>query len=373
MTLPDVTSVPRQLNRLKQVPPAVRISDVAAAAGVHPSTVSRALNADTRRMITPETIMRIEQAATMLGYVPNQAAVTLRTRSSHTVGLLASGLGGPLLRGAETVLRSAGYMMIAVAAPTADAAEAAVAGLVGRQTDGIIVATPWPQQDGPTSHIGRVPAVSAIGPAPYSVAPDLRAAAGLAAAHLAELGHRTVACVSALGAPLASGLLVAAARAAGLTVPDQLVAIADGLTVNGGERACGKLVSTGIPFTAVLAGSDLLAAGCCTALKTAGRPCPTAVSVTGAGDLPLSAILPVPLTTVRLPWFEVGAKAAQLLLARLHSPAEPERGILLPAALIPRSSTGPVLVPASRGESRFESALALPEAISRSQAEVVSG
>jgi LacI family transcriptional regulator len=277
------------------------------------------------------------------------------------------------MRGAETVLRSAGYMMIAVAAPNADAAEAAVAGLVGRQTDGIIVATPWPQEGGPTPHIGRVPAVSAIGPAPYSVAPDLRAAAGLAAAHLAELGHRTVAVVSALGAPLASGLLVAAAQAAGLNVPEQLVAIADGITVNAGERTCGKLISTGIPFTAVLTGSDILAAGCCTALKSAGRPCPAAVSVTGAGDLPLSAILPVPLTTVRLPWYEVGAKAAQLLLARLYNPAEQERGLLMPAALIPRSSTGPVRVPAPRGEVALTGALAGPEAAATSQVEVVSG
>lgn len=333
------------MSRLAVGPPAIRIRDVAAAAGVHPSTVSRALNAETRRMITPATIMRIEQAATLLGYVPNQAAVTLRTRSSRTVGLLASGLGSPLLRGAETVLRSAGYMMIAAAAPTADAAEVAVSGLLGRQTDGIIVATSWPQGDGPTSLIGRVPAVSASGPAPFSVAPDLRAAAELAAEHLADLGHRTVACVSALGAPLSSGLLAAAARAAGLTVPEELVAIADGLTVNGGERICGRLISSGIPFTAILTGSDILAAGCCTALKAAGRPCPSAVSVTGVGDLPLSATLPVPLTTVSLPWYQVGVRAAQLLIARLHNPGEPEREILLPASLIPRSSTGPLRAP----------------------------
>ena len=337
------------MNRLAQGPPVVRIQDVAAAAGVHPSTVSRALNVETRRMITPATIMRIEQAVTTLGYVPNQAAVTLRTRSSRTVGLLASGLGGPLLRGVETVLRSAGYMMIAVAAPTADATEAAINGLLGRQTDGIIVATPWPQGDEPTSLIGRVPVVSAFGPAPYSVAPDLRAAAELAAAHLAELGHRTVACVSAPGAPLASGLLAAAARAVGLTVPEQLVVIADGLTVSGGERVCGRLVSSGIPFTAVLTGSDILAAGCCAALDAASRPCPAAVSVTGVGDLPLSAILPVPLTTVSLPWFQVGAKAAQLLLARMHNLGEAEREVLLPASLIPRQSTGPLRVPRHSG------------------------
>jgi LacI family transcriptional regulator len=154
-----------------------------------------------------------------------------------------------------------------------------------------------------------------------------------------------VACVSALGAPLSSGLLAAAARAAGLTVPEELVAIADGLTVSGGERICGRLVSSGIPFTAILTGSDILAAGCCTALTTAGRPCPAAVSVTGAGDLPLSATLPVPLTTVSLPWYQVGVRAAQLLIARLHNPNEPEREILLPASLIPRSSTGPLRVP----------------------------
>jgi LacI family transcriptional regulator len=154
-----------------------------------------------------------------------------------------------------------------------------------------------------------------------------------------------VACVSAPGAPLDRELLASAARAAGLSVPVELVAIADGLTVNGGERVCDRLLSSGVPFTAILTGSDILAAGCCTALKAAGKPCPGAVSVTGVGDLPLSAILPVPLTTIRLPWFEVGVKAAQLLLARLRHPGEPEREIRLPASLIPRASTGPLLVP----------------------------
>jgi LacI family transcriptional regulator len=69
------------------------------------------------------------------------------------------------------------------------------------------------------------------------------------------------------------------------------------------------------------------------------------VSVTGVGDLPLSAFLPVPLTTVSLPWYEVGAKAARLLLSRLYNPGEPETEILVAPVLIPRSSTGRVHVP----------------------------
>jgi LacI family transcriptional regulator len=271
--------------------------------------------------------------------------VTLRTRSSHTVGLLACDLDGPLLRGAETALRDAGYMMIAAATPTADDAAAAVSGLLGRQADGIIVAAPWPQGDGPASFIGRVPAVSAVGPAPYSVAPDFRAAAALAATHLAELGHLRVACISAPGASLASGLLAAAARTAGLTVPQQLEVTADGLTVSDGERTCARLLSSGIRFTAVLAGSDILAAGCCALLRAVCRPCPDAMSVTGVGDLPLSAKLPVPLTTVSLPWYEVGIRAAQLLIARLSNAGEPETEILLPPVLIARRSTGLLRLP----------------------------
>src|SRR5215470_822432 len=96
-------------------PPAT-LRDVAAAAGVHPATASRALNASTRLLVSAETAQRVLDAAERLGYRPNPVARSLRTRRSHTVGVLIPDLNNPLfppmVRGVEDVLAERGYVAL---------------------------------------------------------------------------------------------------------------------------------------------------------------------------------------------------------------------------------------------------------------------
>src|ERR1700750_612093 len=72
------------------------LRDVATAAGVHPATASRALNPGTRLLVSEETARRVSEAAERLGYRPNPVARSLRTRRSHTIGVLLPGINQPL-------------------------------------------------------------------------------------------------------------------------------------------------------------------------------------------------------------------------------------------------------------------------------------
>src|SRR5260370_8584414 len=100
---------------MKSDPP-VTLKDVAALAGVHPATASRALNPETRLLVSGATASRIMAAADSLGYRPNTVARSLRTRRSHTVGVLIPDLTNPLfppiVRGLEDRLAAAGYVAL---------------------------------------------------------------------------------------------------------------------------------------------------------------------------------------------------------------------------------------------------------------------
>src|ERR1700761_6265818 len=92
------------------------LRDVAAAARVHPATASRALNPETRILVSEDTAKRVSEAAERLGYRPNPVARSLRTRRSHTIGVLIPDLNNPLfppmIRGIEDRLAEHGYVAL---------------------------------------------------------------------------------------------------------------------------------------------------------------------------------------------------------------------------------------------------------------------
>jgi LacI family transcriptional regulator len=110
-----------------------------------------------------------------------------------------------------------------------------------------------------------------------------------------------------------------------------------------------QLLDSGVEFTAVLAGNDLLALGCYDALAGHGLSCPNDVSVVGFNDMPFVDKFAPPLTTVRIPHYEIGAAAARLLLEELREPGRYPRSVVLPLTLSVRDSTAPPK-PRPRGE-----------------------
>ena len=125
---------------------AVKLRDVALRAGVQPATASWALNPETRLLVSEKTARRVLAAATELGYRPNIMARSLRTRRSHTVGVLIPDLNNPLflpiVRGLEDRLEADGYVALIGNTDGDDARERRVfEQMRARHADGYVLAT----------------------------------------------------------------------------------------------------------------------------------------------------------------------------------------------------------------------------------------
>src|ERR1700730_735072 len=135
---------PRDGSVLKVSVPTRR--DVAALAGVHPATASRALNPATKGMTSADTAQRVLQAAEQLGYRPNAVARSLRTARSSSVGVVVPDLTNPLfppiVRGIESALAPHGYVLLIVNTDNnLSQEEQLVASLRSRSIDGLLLAT----------------------------------------------------------------------------------------------------------------------------------------------------------------------------------------------------------------------------------------
>src|SRR5690242_850396 len=126
--------------------PVVTLKDVARRAGVHPATASRALSPETRLLVSDATARRVMDAAAALGYRPNAVARSLRTRRSHTIGVLIPDLNNPLfppmVRGLEDRLAADGYVTLIGNTDADDDREQMVFELMrARHVDGFVLAT----------------------------------------------------------------------------------------------------------------------------------------------------------------------------------------------------------------------------------------
>ncbi len=331
------------------------LRDVARVAGVHAATASRALNPETRRLVNSETAQRVLRAAESLGYQPNPIARTLKTAKSRTIGLVIPDLTNPLfppiVRGIEEVLGPAGYSAWIVNTDNdSDREKAQVESLRSRQVDGLIVATArlhHPLLE--TLHQQGVKMVLVNrrieGLDIPSITPDDETGVTLAVRHLVELGHTRIA---HLAGPQSTSTGVVRARAfqralqeSGLTPDPALVLECSYWSEDCGARGLRELMDRGTPFTAVVAGNDLIALGCYDLLIDRGLSCPEHLSVVGFNDMPFVDKLRPPLTTVAVPHHQVGAEAARMLLEALHQPQRLSRSVLLPLTLSVRGSTAP--------------------------------
>ncbi len=331
------------------------LQDVADSAGVHRATASRALNPATRHLVNAETADRVERAARALGYRPNPIARSLKTSRSASIGLVIPDLTNPLFppiaRGVEDVLREVGYNAWIVNTDNdPDREAAAVESMRSRNVEGFVFATarlrhPLLEQlvasGTPAVTVNRRVASADI----PSVTADDATGVSLALRHLVELGHTRIAHLAGpQDLSTGRGRLRAfreAMQDQGLADGPEMMVICDAWSEAAGARGLATLLDSGARFTAVLAGNDLLALGCYDALAERGLTCPDDMSVVGFNDMPFIDKVSPPLTTVRIPHYELGAEAARLLLADLHEPTRHSRSVLLPLSLVVRQSTAP--------------------------------
>jgi LacI family transcriptional regulator len=340
---------------------AVTLRDVARVAGVHPATVSRALNEETRALVNEETAKRVVNAAAELGYRPNPIARGLKTNRSYTIGVLIPDLTNPLfppiLRGIEDHLETGGYTPLTANTDNDPERELLDSqAMRARQVDGVIAATARRDHrlhDALLEAGIELVLVNRRQPdLPVSSATaDDRLGMRLSVQHLVELGHTRIAHIAG---PLdySTGLdryvsFHETMRAAGLEPDPDLVVAAEAFTEAEGARLCRQLMADGRRFTAIAAANDLLALGCYDVFAEHGVRCPEEISVIGFNDMPFAARFQPPLTTIHIPHYEIGKSAAQLMLERLQDGDSAPRQVMLRPSLVVRGSTAPA-APAGR-------------------------
>lgn len=330
------------------------LRDVAKLAAVHPGTVSRALNPETRRLVNDETARRVIEAAAQLDYRPNSIARGLKTNRSYTVGVLVPDLMNPLfaaiVRGIQDRLEQAGYTpLIANTDNDRERERNDLEAMRARQVDGVITATARVDHDVlDEMNASGLPIVLVLrrldSPMPSATADDEKGAR-LAVTHLAGLGHTRIAY---LGGP--PEVYTAKARwagfqggmaEAGLAIDDSLVRFGTAFTEPEGERLCRELLAGSERPTAIVAGNDLMALGCYDVFAAVGIGCPADISVIGFNDMPFAERFQPPLSTIRVPQYEMGTSAADLLLERLGRADAAPRHVLLEPELVVRGSTAP--------------------------------
>ena len=329
------------------------LRDVARIAGVHPGTVSRALNPETEALVRDETVRRVRQVATELGYRPNPLARGLKTNRSYTVGVIVPDIQNPLfppiIRGIDDRLGEAGYTPL-IANTDNDPARERVdfEAMRARQVDGIVTATARVEHELLDEVAGSgIPLVLVNrrvqdGTLPSATADD-HAGARLAVEHLVELGHTRIAHLAgpqdvSTGRQRFEGF-AEAMRNAGLDPGP--VREGRAFTEPEGARLCAELLDGGERITGIVAGNDLMALGCYDVFADRGIACPVDVSVVGFNDMPFADRFHPPLTTIAIPHYEIGVAAADLLLERLQGNGDGPAEVVLPAHLIARGSTGP--------------------------------
>ena len=327
--------------------------DVAQAAAVHPSTASRALNAKTREKVSAATVARVLDAARRLGYQPNSLARGLKMSRTFTVGMLVPDLTNPLfppiVRGLEDRLREEGLTLVLANTDNSEVKERSLLeAMTARRIDGLILATA--RRDYPllseivatgmpvvlvnrTTDDGMVP----------SVVGDDHSGIGQAVRHLAALGHKRIAHVGGTQ-NVSTGLgryhaFVSWMQSEGLEVDPRLVVFAAWFQEERGASAFEELFARGADFTAVVCGNDLIALGGYDVLRDRGLKVPDDVSIVGYNDIPFNDKFSPPLTSVRLPHYQIGFKAANILIEAIEQPALHPSDIRLRPELIVRAST----------------------------------
>lgn len=333
-----------------------RLVDVARAAGVHPATASRALDPAKRHLVNEETADRVRHAAAALGYHADVVAQGLKKGRSRSVGVLVADLGNPfiapVIRGLAAALETHGTMaLVAATEDDHDRLTWLLGQITRRRVDALIVTAARLGDEEVLRAIAEqgTPVVLAVRDLPGSGLPfvglDEQRAGGIAAAHLADLGHRVLA---QLVGPAdvdtflqrAAGFRAALAQRGLVDVSPPQAALFPSITE--GRRLMDAALAGPVRPTAVFAHNDLMAVGALEAIKAAGQTCPADISVVGYNDGPLTGHIAPPLTTLQMPGEQIGHAAALAALALVDAgPSVWERPTFRQELVIRESTAAP--------------------------------
>ena len=329
---------------------AITIKDIARESGVNISTVSRALN--DAYGVHQETRGHVLAVAARLNYHPNRIARGLKTRRSHTLGLIVSDIRNPFFaevaRGVEDAARAGGCDLVLCNSDLDPRKQMEyVASLLEKQVDGILMNSvanlSLKQQDqlaasgAPIVLLNRSAARKSFS----TVCADNEAGGVMAAQYLLRLGHQNIA---HLTGPRRHGSLTDRARGflrvlKATNPPRKLTVLHGENSFLGGCALAHKLLAQQPEVSAIFAANDLMAFGAIRAMLELGRRIPEDISLIGFDNVELAGVVHPPLTTIHQPKYDMGRAAVETLLRLARNKDKPVREhLLLGVELIERES-----------------------------------
>ncbi len=324
-------------NRLGQRPKTLK--DVSKASGLSLITVSRALRQP--ETVQPGTRERVHRAIEEIGYVPNLTARSLVSSRSNMVGvvvpILSSSLFAELAQGIAGVLHGEGLqMLLGVSERSMMLENEAVRTFIGRQADAIIV-TGFTHSQACRAHLQ-----SFAGPVvetwnlrdnaiDMAIGYDNRLAAAEMTRYLIGRGYERIALVGGAtedndqAEDRFAGFMNTMAKAGRSVPPEHVIWVPNPTTMESGRDAIGQLLRLDPAPDAVFFQAEIPAHGAVMECLSTGVAIPERIAIAGFGDLKLSAMLPVPLTTIQIRSQQIGERAAQMVIGRLKGDDTPQR------------------------------------------------
>lgn len=324
------------------------IEEVATAAGVSRSTVSRVVNGSTA--VSPAALTAVQAAIAELNYVPNRAARSLASRQTHAIALIVPEdttrfFGDPffasIVAGITGALGGSDYLLNLLIASD-DPGEKMTSFVRNGGVDGALIVSHHTSDAFVERIADAVPVVWGGRPlqqrsSEYVVDVDNAAAARMATQHLIDIGRTRIATITGPVTMLASVDRLQGFHSALADAGLESFAEAEGdYSETSGAEAARRLLAEGRP-DAIFIASDLMARGALSALRAEGLRVPDDVAVVGFDDSQVAISADPQLTTVRQPMYAMGEKMAAVLLSRLAGEVPPEVTIL-PTELVVRAS-----------------------------------
>ena len=329
----------------------VSLNDVAKSAGVSIATVSRVINDSPN--VNAETRTRVQQVIKKLKFSPNRVAKRLRNRyaSGNLLGVLIPDIQNPfyveVLRGIEDVTYDNKYALIMCNFSQDEKKEKLYLDILQSESVDGLIAAPTHEHDQKVINLVKsgLPIVCVdrglSGVDVDVVLVENKMGAYAAVDHLAKKGYSRIAYISGLPQLPSSQQREAgyleALQANRLPVDRELIKYGDS-SHESGVSLCEELLNLPEPADAVFTGNNLITLGALETIRRKGLKVPENIAVVGFDDMYWSSSLNPPLTAVRQPAYEIGKRAAELLIQRISDPARPTVSMILKTELMIRSS-----------------------------------
>ena len=332
------------------------MKDLAEFFGVSTSTISRALNPLQQHLISSDLVTKIKEKAKEVNFTINPHASSLKSSKTKMIGVVIADILNPIfppiIKGIQSRLKQEGYIAIIVFCDNnQDEALSEIKKLIAQQVDGLILTSAFIKDKGVIEALkAEVPLVLLSRTIEDShlvdnVLNDEDYGMQLGIGHLDSLGHKEIAHFS--GPNNVSPSIERRQSFVRICKEKGIIGHiyeCKKLSINSGIRAAREFISSNSKATAIFAGNDLIALGIMKYFQRKGVKVPEDVSVMGINNMLFSDAFSPALTTVEIPYQDLGTYSASLILSSLENPTKIKKRVLLSPRLILRKSVAPPAV-----------------------------